>query len=393
LDNTDNSIPLKGLSFDREKLLLLMSRKGLDLIIISTRHNIRYLTGGYYYPLYIWDSHTKETQYLSFLGIPQSGLDEAFFVGRPGEKDLLEEEDLWIRECFESMAVGTITAAERAVEVLKNRHFDTARIGIELSSLPADAYELMKKSLPGVEFVDASDIMDSLRAVKTPEEIEIIRKGTILNVQVVESVLKNGRPGESTVEIASEVAEGFRQKGLHFLYSLVCAGPNYFRAASSKRTWENNEILHIDAGGLTKGYVVEICRTGYLGNPSGMANRMFKSCLELEKYVLTELVPGSRASDVQGNADNFLVNHPLGSFGKFIAHGIGLVHHEKPVINLESSEILEAGMVISIEMEFKNAEVGHVKVEDMVLITEKGCEVLSPGSGIWEFSNLGYDGK
>lgn len=393
MKHTSNPIFPEELSFDSMKLLSLMEKKNLDLILISTRHNIRYLMSGYYYPLYIWDSHTKETQYVPFLAIPQGDLKKAFFVGRPGESDILEEEDLWIPECFESSAVGSIAAAELLVKILKDRHFDKAQIGVELSSLPADAYKVLKNGLPLSGLVEVSDIMDGLRSVKNKKEIELIRKGTLLNVQTVDFVLENGKPGTNTAEIASEVAEGFREKGLHFLYSLVCAGPHYFRAASIKRTWELNEILHIDTGGLIEGYVVEVCRTGYLGNPSRMAEKMYQSCLQLENYVLSELIPGVKASVLQLKADVFLKNHPLGSSGKFIAHGIGLVHHEKPVINLQSAEILEPGMVISIEMEFKNREVGHVKIEDMVLITEKGCEVLSPGSGNWDFSNPAYKRK
>lgn len=70
--------------FDATKLFALMEESEVELLLASTRHNIRYLTGGYYYPLYMWDPHARKTQYLSFACIPRHCLDDSFFVGRPG---------------------------------------------------------------------------------------------------------------------------------------------------------------------------------------------------------------------------------------------------------------------------------------------------------------------
>ena len=366
------------LNFDEKKLSYKMEEKGVELLMVSTRHNIRYMTGGYYYPLYAWDAHTKETQYLSFLCVPMTDISNSFFIGRPGEDAVIKEMELWISGCYESPAIGTKDAAATAVKLLKDKGFSEKRIGLELSSLPADAYEILKEGLPDASFLEIADIMDSLRAVKSTAEIEIIKSGTLLNIEAVEFALKNQAPGVSTAEISEEVSRLFRERGLHYLYSLVCAGPSFFRAASPSRYWENNQILHIDAGALTKGYVVEVCRTGHLGNLADSAEQMMRSCRELEDYVLSRIKHGKLASELQKEADGFLLEHPLGRYGKFVAHGIGMVHHEKPVVNTHSDEHLEAGMVISIEMEFKDKYTGHVKREDMVVITENGCEVILP---------------
>jgi Xaa-Pro aminopeptidase len=107
----------------------------------------------------------------------------------------------------------------------------------------------------------------------------------------------------------------------------------------------------------------------------------------LENAVLDTLRPGVEARTVQHKADAFLDEYSLGTYGKFIAHGIGLVHHEDPVIDAHSRDLLQEGMVLSIEMEFRHTEVGHVKIEDMVVITKTGNEVLSPKGGDWFLSN------
>ena len=126
---------------------------------------------------------------------------------------------------------------------------------------------------------------------------------------------------------------------------------------------------------------------GCLGKPSRLADDLLQGCRELENAVLGTLRPGVQAADVQRSGDAFLEEHPLGEYGKFIGHGIGLVHHEDPVITAGSNTVLQDGMVLSIEMEFRHTEVGHVKIEDMVLITDTGGEILSPEGKDWYISN------
>jgi Xaa-Pro dipeptidase len=374
-------------SFEPKRLFSLMHGAEVDLLLASTRHNIRYLTGGYYYPLYMWDAHTRGTQYLSFVAIPQGSLADALFIGRPGESDAIAEADLWLERCVEAAAIGTQPAAAKTVEVLKAKGLDRGRIAVELPSLPADAFRILAEGLPGATLVDAVPILDALRARKSSEELAIIREATRRNLEAVATVLTSAGDGETTAELAGRAAAEFGKRELHFLYALVCAGPSYFRIPSWKRAWGRDNLLHIDAGGMLQGYIAEVCRTGYLGRPSALADEMLRGCRELEQAVLEVLRPGTGAGEVQRRGDEFLEAHPLGKHGKFIGHGIGLVHHEDPVIDLRSAHTLESGMVLSLEMEFRHAEAGHAKIEDMVVVTESGYELLAPDEGEWYVSS------
>ncbi len=374
-------------SFDAQRLFRLMKQARADVLLASTRHNVRYLTGGYYYPLYVWDAHTRGTQYLSFLVIPADRLEEAFLVGRPGEGEALEEAGLWLRRCYEGSGIGTRPAAAKTVELLKGLDLDRGRIAVELPSLPADAFQVLAEGLPQAELADATPILDALRAVKSAREIRILREATRRNLEAVAAVLTSGRDGETTAQLAGRVAREFGKRDLHFLYALVCAGPGYFRIPSERRHWRRDSLLHIDTGGMLDGYIAETCRMGYLGRPSTLADRLLAACGELEQAVLPALRPGVPAGEVQRAGDEFLRAHPLGSHGKFIAHGIGLVHHEDPVVDLRSAEPLEAGMVLSLEMEFLHPDAGHVKIEDMVTITGTGSELLGLAGGDWYLSS------
>ena len=373
--------------FNNDLLQKLIQQNKIDLLLISSRHNVRYITGGYFFPLFVWDTNTHETQYLPFIGIPAGNTDKSFFIGRPWEKSTTADAGLWIKDCTETFSLGIEPAVEEAVSQIKSRGLDSARIGIEMPVLPAEAYVRMKKELPQAEFINITPMMDSLRAVKTEREIDIIRKGTLLQLEAIDSALLTAKPGMTTLETADLVAEGYRERNLHFLYALVCAGPSYYRAASPNQRFKTDCIMHIDSGALTKGYVVETCRTGALGPPTAEADTMFGLCAELEEHMLPYLQPGAAAAEIQKEADAFISKKDIAHTGEFIAHGIGMIHHEKPVINLNSKDKLEERMVLSIEMEYRSKTTGHVKVEDMLVIRPGESEILSPGGDEWKISN------
>jgi Xaa-Pro aminopeptidase len=274
-------------------------------------------------------------------------------------------------------------AIARASEVLRAAGLDRGTIGVEMPSLPADAWETLRAGLPGAALVDAVPVLDALRAVKSPDEIELMRRGTVLNAESLAAVLRGGHEGDSTAAVARAVEREMRRRDLHHLYALVCAGPSFFRAPTERLRWQRGGVLHVDTGAMLEGYIAELCRTAVLGTPSALADRMLAACRDLEAAVLPALHPGARAGDVQRAGDEFLRGHPLGSSGAFIAHGIGLVHHEDPVIATGAAAVLESGMVVSIEMEFRHEDVGHVKIENMVAVTADGAELLGPGQDGW----------
>ena len=373
--------------FEETRLVDIMQDADIELLLASTRHNIRYLTGGYYYPLYMWDAHARRTQYLSFVCIPAGDLDASFFVGRPGESEVMAESEVWPGTCYESEKIASLSTAARTVEVLKERGLDNRRIAVEMPSLPADVFEVLKVGLPHAEFVNAVPTLDKLRARKRPDEIETYREGARMVQEALAEVLTSRRDGATTAEIAAGVASEYRKRGLHFLYALVCAGPHLFRAPSQKRAWHTDRPIHIDSGALVDGYVVELCRMGFLGTPSALAEDLLQGCRDLESAVREVLRPGVEARAVVQRAQAFLDGYSLGEYGRFVAHGIGMVHHEDPEINAGNTEPLEEGMVISLELEFLHSDVGHVKLENLVVITADGNDWLNPPGNDWYLSS------
>jgi Xaa-Pro aminopeptidase len=189
------SFTVRNPPFDAERLFSLIEQSGVDLLLASSRHNTRYLTGGYFYPLYAWDSHTRRTQHLSFLGIVPGSLADAFFIGRPTEAAIMKEAEVWVEPVIESPAIGIDSTVETTARELRARGLDTARIAVELTSLPASALTALQKELPHAEFVEASAILDPLRGIKSDRELAIMRDGAVRILDGVEAALRAGHSG------------------------------------------------------------------------------------------------------------------------------------------------------------------------------------------------------
>ncbi len=368
--------------FDAKKLDVLMEEAGLALLLANTRHNVRYLTGGYYFHFHAAATRIGRSQYLPFVGLPRQRWEEAFYVGRPDEQGQIEAEDLWIRS-RPTASRGTVSAARAAAETVRKLGLDTATIGVELPFLPADAFVALQQGLPHARFVDATTVLDGLRAVKTPEELALLRTVYDRTAAAIQAAFAFGRPGIATAAIADRVREGMASRGLTFLWAFTCAGPGTLRAPSAA-PWERGRVLHIDAGGEDRDYLADICRMGCLGEPSPLARDLLDACLEVQAHARKAVCAGLPCNELIREGERAVREHRFASYGRFVAHGIGMVSHEQPDISPSNTRSLEAGMVLSIETEFIHSEVGHVKIEDAVVVTQTGCEGLGDLGREWQ---------
>ncbi len=217
--------------FDAQKLDRLMDQAGLSLLLACTRHNVRYLTGGYYYHFHANATRMAQTQYLPFVGLPGGRLEEAFFVCRGEERGQIEAAVPWISHRVDAVR-GTLPAAESAIKAVQTLGLAEGTIGVELPFLPADAFLALRRGLPKVTFVDATPVLDELRAVKTRAELAHLRTVYDRVAEAIQAAFAAGKPGITTAEIASCVEREIARRDMAFLYALVCAGPGTLRAPS-----------------------------------------------------------------------------------------------------------------------------------------------------------------
>jgi Xaa-Pro aminopeptidase len=367
--------------FDAHKLDRLMGDAGLDLLLACTRHNVRYLTGGYYYHFHANATRMAQTQYLPFVGLRGGRVEDAFYVCRPEERGQIEADSLWIRHRVDAVR-GTVPAAESVVRTVRQHGLAEATIGVEMPFLPADALLALHRGLPTARLVDATPVFDELRAVKTPNELAHLRTVYDRLAKAIQAAFGEGRPGITTAEIARSVEREIGRRDMAFVYALVCAGPGTLRAPSAAR-WEPGRILHIDAGGEVGDYLGDICRMGCMGEPSSLARALHSACIEVQDRVRRTVRAGVPCRELLVEGERAVAENRFSQYGKFVAHGIGMVSHEQPQISQTNARLLEAGMVLSIETEFIHPEVGHVKIEDAVAVTENGCDGLGDLGREW----------
>jgi Xaa-Pro aminopeptidase len=162
-------------------------------------------------------------------------------------------------------------------------------------------------------------------------------------------------------------------RGLSFLWAFTNAGPGYVRAPS-EISWRRGRLLHLDCGGEEGDYLADICRMGSLGEPAAIGRELTEQCLEIQGKVRGQLRAGMTYGEVQAAADEALGRSAQAGIGRIVAHGIGMVSHEQPMINVPSQAArrLEVGHVLSVETEFHHPEAGHVKIEDTIAIAPSG---------------------
>jgi len=361
------------LPFDGEKLRGLMDEAGLDLVLASTRHNVRYLTGGYVYHFNERCQRAGSSQYMAMVGVPRK-VEDAFYVGAGMEKGGLGVLPMWIdrRELTGGNVASTTTAAGAAAKATLNG--GGARVGVEMPFLPAQAFQALQSALPGAALVDATDLLHELRAIKTAAELERLSCVSDKVAEAIQSGFRSGRHGITTRELASNVERSMGERGLAFLWAFTNAGPGYVRAPSDIQ-WQRGRMLHLDCGGEDGDYLADICRMGALGEPTTIGRDLTEECLAIQATVRGKMRAGMSFGEVQAASDAALSASAHAGIGRIVAHGIGMVSHEQPMINRpeQAARRLAVGHVLSIETEFHHPEAGHVKIEDTVAIGRDGA--------------------
>jgi Xaa-Pro dipeptidase len=377
------------LPFDPERLARLAREARIDVVLATTRHNVRYLTGGYYLSFFARMPQFGSGRYLSFVAVPPDRLDAAFYVGR--QDQILDEHQhieafgpFWIagRHWVPRGPNMSSDAATVAAHALRSRGFAEATIAIEPSFLPADAYDALRRELPEATFVNGTPLLGELRAVKQPRELERLREVHRLTAEAIRAVFDESGPADTTRGIAALVERRVGERGAVFLYALTNVGPGLRRAPSSEQ-WGRGRPMHLDVGASLDDYIADVARMGSVGAPSQDATALFDVCLAAQARARAAAGPGVCCAELWRAGTEAVRSGPGEVYGRFVAHGIGMVSHEPPEVTRDSTRTLEAGMVVSLETEVRHPDVGHVKIEDSVVVTSTGCEGLGDVAREW----------
>lgn len=386
---TDVTLPTEVLPFDPRRLDALMDDAGLDVLVLTSKHNVQYMLGGYRFFMFDYMDAIGLSRYLPILVYPRGAPEKAAYIANPNERYEQETRGFWPATVV-AKARGTTDAMAFCVDHLRAIGADRGRIGVEAGFLPADAWTLMTRELGSAELRDCVEVMEALRAVKTPAELSLLRSASDRIEQSMLETFAFVRPGQTK----SQVAETLRQRevahGLIFEYCLITAGRSLNRAPSAE-VIRDGDILSLDSGGNLGGYIGDICRMGVLGEPSAELVDALAEIEAFQQAARTPIAAGRPGAEIFAAVAD-LVSAPREGSLSFVAHGMGLVSHEAPRLMADGpipypaphrDRPLAAGMVLSIETTWQHPRLGFLKLEDTVAVTETGWEAFGDGHRGW----------
>jgi Xaa-Pro aminopeptidase len=253
-------------------------------------------------------------------------------------------------------------------------------IAIESHVATVASHETLKDG--GVETVSTQGLVERLRAVKEPAELETMREAAAISDLMFAALAEERFTGRTERELAWRVRELFHEHGSSELAfdSIVAAAENGASPHADVRDVEipAGTLVTVDAGCRVDGYASDCTRTFATGDLPDELARAYEVCLEAQLAGLEAFASGASGRDADAAARDVITAAGWGEqFGHGLGHGIGLDVHEAPAVRAESTDTLEAGNVVSCEPGIYLPGLGGVRIEDMVLVTDDGRERLT----------------
>jgi Xaa-Pro aminopeptidase len=375
--------------FESVRLDALLDEAGMDAVVISSKHNIQYLFGGYRFFFFDHFDAIGVSRYLPMLVYVKGRPDQSTYIGHGMETYEKELGKFWTPTFQRSST--SFDSAQLAADHLATLGAKVKRVGVERAFLPADAAELMARELPGVTFVEAHMPLERLRARKTREELDLLSAASELVVDSMLAVIASHGPGATKAELVEALRREEVNRGLTFEYCLITAGTSLNRAPSDQ-LWGAGDILSLDSGGNYKGYIGDLCRMAIQGEPDSELEDLLGEVDAIQMAARKPVRSGVNGAEIYASAGDVLGRSPRANSIEFVAHGMGLISHEAPRLTshgpipypaYDADRPLESGMVISIETTIAHPRRGFIKLEDTVAVTDQGWEAFGDRGRGW----------
>jgi Xaa-Pro aminopeptidase len=257
-------------------------------------------------------------------------------------------------------------------------------LGIEADHLSVALREQIAARIPrNFRLNSTSALVEKRRMVKDAAEIRLIRRAVDVGASLFRVARRKIRPGIAETEVAAAMEYEARRAGAEAMSfsTIIAAGKRsalpHGRASATRIPRAGFVVC--DFGVILAGYCSDRTRTVHVGHPSPGAREMYDAVLEAQEAAIAAVRPGASAADVDAAARNVLRKNKLDRyFTHSTGHGLGLEIHESPRLAVGSQQVLEPGMVITIEPGVYIPGRGGVRIEDVVVVTASGCEVLAP---------------
>jgi Xaa-Pro aminopeptidase len=339
----------------------LLAENSLGALLVSSLANIRYLTGF-------------------------TGSNALLLVHR--DRPLLATDPRYTMQAAHETTCRVLAGRGLLVRLIAPaiRKLRLRAIGIEAARMNVATFEALRKELPSeVELKPTTGLVEGMRAVKSPEEVEKIHQAVVLCSQAFGKFVRHVKPGVTELHLAAELDYQVRKLGAEgsSFETIVASGERsaYPHAAPTEKPIGHRELLLIDVGAELHGYSSDMTRMIHVGRPPAKARELHRVVLEAQLAALDAVRPGVSASHIDRTARQVLHAHGLAHlFSHSTGHGLGLEIHEPPRLGKGEKTRLKAGMVLTVEPGVYMEGFGGIRIEDTILVTSHGCQVLTPTS-------------
>lgn len=337
----------------------LLKEKDIDALLITDPYNMRYISG------------FRGGEGVLYISVNQHVLitDSRYTEAAAGESDFTVAEENRehkrmdiIKECIER---------------------DHARIlGYEDCSMLCSEFSKYNQELDVEGWVPMGQSVNHLRQIKTPEELEYLRKAESIGDAAFAAILNFLKPGLTELEVAARLEYEMKQHGAEgFSFdSIIASGVNSSmpHAIPSDKKLEAGDFVTMDFGCLYKGYCSDMTRTVVLGKADEKQKEIYDVVLRSQEAALGVIRAGLKGCEVDKVARDLITEAGYGKcFGHGLGHSVGLFIHEEPRLSVTDQTVLQANMIETVEPGIYVPGFGGVRIEDMVIVTEDGCDNLT----------------
>lgn len=382
----------------------LLREKGLDGAIVSSPENFHYVTGfgghqhtvsrqpGFTLAVWIRYADDKVPTHLTTMDFEAA----TFRIKAAGLNFVVDPYDTWVGlKTWDEIAHGAVvpdktameSSMDKLVQFMKACDLANKKVGIELDYLPVPYYKSLTEKFPEAEFVNISDLFVYARSVKQPDEIEMFRKLCRIADHGFTEVSKIAKIGVSERELVQCFREDVIKSGFcaPSSWSMFSTGPSSARLTlPGDGVVKDGDVVKFDAGVNAEFdfYTTDTSRAWIIGNGDPALLKLKDRLYEGQRRMIAAAKPGLPINELYHTAYDYVKEmfpcYRRGHQGHSISMGPATA--EAPYINASETRPLEAGMILAMEVPCYIDGVNGFNIEDMVLITEDGCEVLTPNT-------------